>query len=74
MLIKVKVFPESKEDSITKKSEDSYIVKVKEKAERGEANQKVKEILMKYFGISAKNIRLLKGGKKPNKIFEINYG
>lgn len=71
MLIKVKVFPQSNEDSIIKKSEDSYVVKVKEKAERGEANQRVNQILARYFNLSPGKIRLLKGGKKPNKIFEI---
>jgi len=71
MLIKVKVYSESKSDEIIKKSEDSYIIKVKEKKERGEANHKVKKILVEYFKTTPNNIRLLKGGKKPNKIFEI---
>ena len=71
MLIKVKVFPQSKEDSIIKKSEDSYVVGVREKAERGEANKRVKEILAEYFQVSPGKVRLIKGGKKPNKIFEI---
>ena len=72
MLIKVKVFPQSDENSITKKSENSFVIKVKEKAERGEANQRVKEILAEYFHVSPGKIRLIKGGKKPNKIFEID--
>jgi len=71
MLIKVRVFPQSKEDSIIKKSEDSYVVKVKEKAERGEANRRVIEILAEYSQVPPGKIRLIKGGKKPNKIFEI---
>ncbi|OGK19474.1 hypothetical protein A3F32_01460 [Candidatus Roizmanbacteria bacterium RIFCSPHIGHO2_12_FULL_42_10] len=71
MLIKIKVYPESKENVVIKKSEDSYVVKVKEKAERGEANARVKELLQNYFGVSSNKIKLLKGGKKPNKIFEI---
>ena len=71
MLIKVKVYPESKDNVISKKSEDRYIVHVKEKAEKGEENQKVKEILVVYFHLNPGNIRLLKGGRKPNKIFEI---
>lgn len=71
MLIKVKVFPEAKVDEIIKKAEDSYVVKVKEKAEGGKANLKVKEILADYFKVAAGKVRLLKGGKKPNKIFQI---
>ena len=71
MLIKVKVYPQSDENVIIKKSEDSYVVKVKEKAERGAANQRVKEILTGYFHLPPGKIRLIKGGKKPNIIFEI---
>jgi len=73
MFIKVKIFPKSKTEKIIKKTEDSYIIHVKEKAEEGRANQRVKEILSVYFKIPAGKIRLLKGGKKPNKIFEIIY-
>ena len=71
MLIKVKVTPEAKKDEIVKKSEDSYAVKVREKAKGGMANQKVKEILTIYFKVAEGKIRLIKGGKKPNKIFDI---
>lgn len=72
MLIKVKVYPESDENSIIKKSEDSYVVKVRAKKERREANQQVKNILADYFKISPGKIKLLKGGRRQNKIFEIN--
>lgn len=71
MLIKVKVTPEAKKDGIVKKSEDSYLIKVREKAEGGMANQKVKQILEDYFEITEGKIRLIKGGKRPNKIFDI---
>ena len=73
MLVKVKVTPESKKDEIVKKSEDSYSVTVKEKAKGGMANQKVKEILSSYFKVASGKIRLIKGGKRPNKIFEIKF-
>ncbi|OGK33349.1 hypothetical protein A3F57_00995 [Candidatus Roizmanbacteria bacterium RIFCSPHIGHO2_12_FULL_36_11] len=71
MLIKVKVYPQSDENVIIKKSEDSYVIKVKEKAEKGEANRRLKEILAGYFYLPPGKIRLIKGGKKPNIIFEI---
>lgn len=71
MLIKVKVTPESKKDEIVKKSKDSYLVKVREKAEAGQANLRVKQILSVYFKIPQFKIRLIKGGKQPNKIFEV---
>ncbi len=72
MLIKVKVFPEAKENLVVKKSDDSYIVQVKEKKEKGMANQRVKSLLALYLRIQPNKVRLVKGGKKQNKIFEIN--
>ncbi|MDH7476422.1 MAG: DUF167 domain-containing protein [Microgenomates group bacterium] len=71
MLIKVKVYPQAKKEAIILKSTNSYIIKVKEKAEKGKANQKVKKILSSYFKVDLGKIILLKGGKKQNKIFEI---
>jgi len=71
MFIKVKVFTEEKEEGIIKKSEDSYVVRVRAKAKRGEANGRVREILAGYFGVGEGKVRLIKGGKRLNKIFEI---
>jgi hypothetical protein len=71
MLIKVKVFPESKEEDIIKKSEDSFEVRVKEIPERGLANMAVISLLAYYFEIPREKIRMIKGFRERNKIFEI---
>jgi hypothetical protein len=71
MLIKVKVFPSSKKEEIVKKAEDSFEVKVKEKPQKGQANKRVSEILSSYFKIPESKIRLIKGARQKNKIFEI---
>lgn len=71
MLIKVRVFAGGKAEELIKKSDDCYIVKVREKAERGEANRRVREILADYFKVNEGKVKLIKGGKRPNKIFEI---
>ena len=71
MLIKVKVFPNSKKEEIIKKSDDSFEVKVKAKPIKGEANREVVRALAFYFKIPESKIRLIKGFKKRNKIFEI---
>ena len=72
MLIKVKVFPESKDEEILKKSEDSFEIKVKEKAKQGLANKRVSEILYYYFDAPKLKIRLIKGAKQRNKVYEIS--
>ena len=71
MLIKVKVFPDSKKEEIIKKSKDSLEIKVKEEPIKGLANKEVIKILASYFKIPESNIRLIKGFKQRNKIFEI---
>jgi len=71
MLIKAKVFPNSKKTEIIKKSEDSYEIRVKEKPVRGEANRAVISVLTSFLKISESKIRLIKGFKGRNKIFEI---
>jgi len=71
MLIKVKVFPNSKKEEVIKKSEDSFEVKIKEKPEKGKANKEVIKVLSFYFKIPESKIRLIRGFKKRNKIFEM---
>lgn len=71
MLIRVKVFPDSNKDEIIKKREDSFEIKVKEKAEQGKASEKVLNILSSYLGVEKNIFRLIKGGKSRSKIFEI---
>ena len=71
MLVKVKAFPNSKKREIIKKSEDSFEVKVKEKPKNNEANLAIFEVLEEYFNVGRSQIRLIKGAKEKNKIFDI---
>ena len=71
MLIRVKVYPESKRNKIIRKGKNNFEIEVKEKAEQGKANKKVLEILANYFQIEKNKFKLIKGGKKRSKFFEI---
>jgi uncharacterized protein (TIGR00251 family) len=71
MLIKVKVFPNSKKEEMVRGSKDGFKIKVKEKPMKGRANKKVIEILASYFKVPESKIRLIKGFRERNKIFEI---
>ena len=70
MLIKVKVFPDSKKEEIIKKSKDSFEIKVKEKLGKGLANKAVINALFSYFKISSSRVKLIRGFKQRNKNFE----
>jgi len=71
MIIKVKIFPGSKKAHIEKKAEDSFILNVRKKAIEGGANIEVINMLKEYFKVSKSQIRLIRGFKRRNKIFEI---
>ena len=71
MLLKVKVFPNAKKESIIKKAADEFEIKVKEKATLGKANEKVREILARHLKISEGKLILIRGAKQRNKIFKV---
>jgi len=71
MLIKVKVKPGCSKQSIVKQSENSFEVQVKEKPIMGQANRATIALLSSYLKINSSKIRLIRGLKTRNKIFEI---
>jgi hypothetical protein len=71
MLIKVKVYPSSKENEIIEKDSDSFEVRVKAPPKMGLANREVVQTLSLYFKVPVSRIRMIKGFTERNKIFEI---
>ena len=71
MLIKVKVRANSKKEEVTQKDKNTFQIKVREKPIQGKANARAKTLLAEYLKIPPENLRLKKGAKQRNKIFEI---
>lgn len=71
MYIKVKVHTQAKETKVLKKSSDSFEIWVQEKPVEGRANRIVTILLASHFHIPEGKIHLVKGGTRPNKIFEV---
>ncbi len=71
MKIKVKVKPNAKKEEIKQISQDFYEVRVTVVPEKGKANQKVMEILSKHLKVPKSHIKLIRGEKSREKIFEI---
>lgn len=71
MYLKIKTHPNSKKEKIIKKSENSFEVYIKERAERGLANKAVIKTLSSYLKVPAGKLKLVKGAKSKNKIFEV---
>lgn len=72
MYIKVKVEAGAKKEVVTKKGKDSYIVSVKEKALRNQANKRICEIVASLFNVSTKSVRIINGHQSPSKLLSIN--
>jgi len=72
MLIKVKAFPSAKKVKIIKKDKDSFHICIKTKPVKGLANQAIRQVLSGYFQLPVSKIRLVKGFKQRNKIFEVD--
>jgi uncharacterized protein YggU (UPF0235/DUF167 family) len=72
MYIKVKVQAGAKKEKIEKKKENSFIISVKEPAERNLANTRIKEIIASIYAINVKSVRIISGHQAPSKILSIN--
>jgi uncharacterized protein YggU (UPF0235/DUF167 family) len=69
MLIKVRVTTDAPAESIVKKTDDLYVVSVREPAELGMANGKVIQLLKDLN--PGKIVRIVSGHHKSSKIIEI---
>jgi uncharacterized protein YggU (UPF0235/DUF167 family) len=71
MLIKVKAFPSAKEEKIIKKKEDEFELMTFEAPVNGEATRRIIEMLQEYFNLPPGKVKIVKGFKERNKIFDI---
>ena len=72
MYIKVRATPKAKKETREKKAADHFLIAVKEPAERGGANARVREILAEEFQIPIARVRLISGHTSPSKIFSVD--
>jgi len=71
MIISVKTHPDSWEEKIVKIGENRFEIWVKEPPKEGRANRAISRRLARPFQKPEQNIRLIKGFKERNKIFEV---
>ena len=72
MYIKVRVQAGSRKEKIDKKSDNSFILAIKEPAERNLANTRVREIIASIYEINLKSVRIISGHQAPSKILSVN--
>lgn len=71
MYVKVLVHPGAKKESFIKTAEVSFVVAVREKAERNMANRRVAELLARHYRVGIGKAHLISGHRSPRKIFDI---
>ena len=71
MIINVKVFPNSKMESLEQIDTSDYIIRVKERATEGRANAAVIAAIADYFGVRKRSVSIVRGSKSRKKVVEI---
>ncbi len=71
MFLKVKVHPNSKENKIIRKNDDSFEIFVRAKPVDGKANEAVLNLLVEFLKLPRSKIRLVRGALSRNKIVEL---
>jgi len=71
MKINIKAKPNSREEKVEKVDENNFVVSVKEKPEKGKANDAIRNALAVYFKIASARVKIVGGYSSRNKIVEI---
>jgi uncharacterized protein (TIGR00251 family) len=71
MFLSIKIIPNSKKLEIEKLNETSYRIKLNAPPRKGKANEKLIEVLSKYFNVPKSSVAIATGSKHRNKIVEI---
>ncbi len=71
MYIHLRVIPESKRARVEKRSKDSFLVYVREKAERNMANRSALSAMAAHLKLPPRNVRLVSGHRQPSKIISV---
>jgi uncharacterized protein YggU (UPF0235/DUF167 family) len=70
-LIHIKITPSANEDSVTKKTDTSFIVKTKGPAQENRVNRVMIGLLSAYLGITRSKLKIITGHHYESKILEI---
>lgn len=71
MKISVKAKPNSREEKVERIDENNFVVSVKEKPEKGKANEAIRNALAVYFKVASSRVKIVSGHTSRNKIVEV---
>ncbi|MEX1194425.1 MAG: DUF167 family protein [Dehalococcoidia bacterium] len=70
--LRVRVTPGARDAGLAGWHEGTLRLKVRERAEKGRANEAVVRLLAEHLGVSLSTVRLTRGGAAREKLFEID--
>ncbi|KXJ97845.1 MAG: hypothetical protein UZ19_OD1000909 [Parcubacteria bacterium OLB19] len=71
MYVKVRVIPKAKKETVSKIDDQIFEMTVKEPAERNLANNRIKELLAKEYGVKIESVRIISGHHSGSKMFDV---
>jgi uncharacterized protein YggU (UPF0235/DUF167 family) len=71
MYVKVRVTAGAKVELLKKKTEDSFVLSVREEAKQNMANRRVKTLLARHFEVPQNKVRIISGHHSPSKILSV---
>lgn len=71
MKIELRVKPGAKQTAVEKQSDGMFVVKVKERAQEGKANEAVIQAVAEHFGVPKFAVEIIRGHASRNKLIEI---
>lgn len=68
--VRVRVTPDAKKESFTATEEGGiFLAAVRQSAQRNEANDRVRQLVARFFGVPIKAARMLSGHRSIQKMF-----
>lgn len=71
MYVKVRVTTGAKREDVRQESETHFSITVREKAERNEANARIRELIAVHFNVAVKKVRIVNGHQSPSKLLDV---
>ena len=69
--VRVNVVPGARREKFQKEGDGIFLIHVREEAERGEANTRVRELIALHYGVSEKSVRIISGQRSHTKRLSI---
>ena len=71
MLVRVRVKAGARKERFAELMEHSFDIAVKEKAERNEANNRVRTLIARHFHVPEKDVRVISGHRSARKTLRV---